>query len=120
MDLKKFEIYSVADELSELIWEEVRTWSIFNKDTVGKQIVRSADSVSANLAEAVGRFSFWDRKRFAYYSRGSLTETYAWLKKCQQRGLIEGEKCTLLMKRYDSLGRMLNAYINRMKTGHKS
>ncbi|WP_366914315.1 four helix bundle protein [Mastigocoleus sp. MO_188.B34] len=39
---------------------------------VGKQIVRSADSVCANIAEGRGRFNDQDNRRFVKIARGSL------------------------------------------------
>ncbi|HIK06547.1 MAG TPA: four helix bundle protein [Trichormus sp. M33_DOE_039] len=37
------------------IWNIVKKWDNFAKDTVGKPIVRAADSICANLAEGRGR-----------------------------------------------------------------
>ena len=50
-------------------------------DTIGKQLVRSADSIAANISEGFGRYHFKDSKRFYYISRGSLFETKTWLEK---------------------------------------
>jgi len=50
-------------------------WNNFARDTVGKQLVRSADSVGANIAEGAGRGRFLDNRRFVRMSRGSLNET---------------------------------------------
>lgn len=44
------EVYKLAEKLANEVWNIVRTWKNFEKDTVGKQIVRSADSVCANIA----------------------------------------------------------------------
>ena len=88
MDLQKFKIVDQADQIGDTIWEEVIQWKHFQKDTIGKQLVRAADSISANLSEAYGRYSYADRKRFAYYARGSLCETINWLQKSTKRGLI--------------------------------
>ena len=92
MDLQKFKIIDQANQIGNSVWEEVILWNYFNKDTIGKQLVRAADSISANLSEAYGRYSYADRKRFAYYARGSLCETSNWLQKSLVRGLIVAEK----------------------------
>jgi len=52
----------------------VDRWNYFQKDTVGKQLVRSADSIAANLSEGFGRYHYKETKNFSYYSRGSLFE----------------------------------------------
>ena len=54
--LEKLEVYSLAENFSDKIWIIVSKWDYFLKDTIGKQIVRSADSISANIAEGYGRF----------------------------------------------------------------
>ena len=45
------------------------------KRTVGYQIIRSADSIAANIAEGYGRYSPKDKANFYRYSRGSFEET---------------------------------------------
>jgi four helix bundle protein len=44
--------YKLTEELSDAIWEITVHLNGFERDTVGKQIVRSADSIGANIAEA--------------------------------------------------------------------
>ncbi len=45
---------------------------------MGTQIIRSADSVCANIAEGRGRHSDQDNRRFVKFARGSLYETVNW------------------------------------------
>ena len=115
MDLKKFKIIDQANQIGDIIWEEVILWNYFNKDTIGKQLVKAADSISANLSEAYGRFSYADRKRFAYYARGSLCETMNWLQISSRRGLISTEKGDKLQEELDILSYRINTYIKRLK-----
>ena len=115
MDLGKFKIVDQANQIGESVWEEVILWNYFNKDTIGKQLVRAADSISANLSEAFGRFSYADRKRFAYYARGSLCETMNWVEISMKRGLISAEKGDNLRGELDILSYRINAYIKRLK-----
>jgi four helix bundle protein len=53
--LEDLEVYRFAETFSDEIWFLVSEWDNFAKDTIGKQIVRSADSISANIAEGYGR-----------------------------------------------------------------
>ena len=115
MDLQKFKIIEQANLIGEEIWEEVIQWKHFDKDTIGKQLVRAADSISANLSEAYGRFSYADRKRFAYYARGSLCETINWLQKSVKRKLLVSEKESRLQEELNILSYRINAYIKRLK-----
>ena len=54
--LEKLEVYQQAEVFSDVIWNLVDTWHYFQKDTIGKQIAKSADSISVNIAEGYGRF----------------------------------------------------------------
>ena len=111
--LEDLEVYKRAFALSDAIWEEVGSWKeFFAKDTIGKQLVRAADSIDANIAEGYGRFHYKENKNFCYYSRGSLLETKGFIKKCKNRGLMEIEKADLLLNEIDQIHKMLNAYIN--------
>ena len=49
--LDKLDVFQIANDIGEIVWKVVNGWSYFEKDTVGKQFVRSADSISANIAE---------------------------------------------------------------------
>lgn len=111
MDLEDLEIYQESMRLGESVWKIVGRWPYFAKDTVGKQWVRSMDSVAANLAEGFGRFHFNDNKRFCYYSRGSLRESATWLAKAKQRNLVDEESYTDLVASFRDLRRRLDAYI---------
>lgn len=75
MKLEELQVYQLSMGIGEKIWSIVIDWSYFEKDTIGKQLVRAADSVAANLSEGFGRFHFKEAKNFSYYSRGSLYET---------------------------------------------
>jgi four helix bundle protein len=100
MDDKKYlkfndiETYKIAFKLSNFVWDLVIKWDHFSKDTVGKQIVRSVDSISANIAEGFGRYSKKDKIKFYRYSFGSLYESLDWNEKSHIRKLFnEDEYC---------------------------
>ncbi len=112
MKLEELRIYQLSMELSEKIWQIVTNWDYFSKDTLGKQLVKSADSVSANISEGFGRYFYKEEKQFCYYSRGSLFETKTWLTKAVNRGLISNDDFVLFEKDINDLGIKLNNYIN--------
>ena len=74
-------VFQLAEKLSDDIWKIVGEWNYFEKDTVGKQLVRAADSIGANIAEGSGRGYPNDNKRFVRIARGSLNETKFWLRR---------------------------------------
>ena len=111
MKLEDLKIYQLSMDLAEKVWNNVRKWDDFSKDTIGKQLIKSVDSVSANISEGFGRYHFKDVKNFGYYSRGSLYEAKTWLTKAQNRGLIEGGEFDQFMRDINDLGVRLNNYI---------
>ncbi len=50
-NFQKLDVYKLAEKLADEIWNIVIKWDALAKDTVGKQIIRSADSIGANIAE---------------------------------------------------------------------
>src|ERR1700692_873592 len=96
--LEKLKVYNIAEDFSDEIWNIVIKWDYFKKDTIGKQLVRAADSISANIAEGYGRYFYKESKQFYFYSRGSIQETKSWLSKCLRRELIEPGICEPLIE----------------------
>src|SRR5688500_8417437 len=111
MNLEDLKVYNLAMDLGEKVWDLVDKWNYFQKDTLGKQLVKAADSIAANLSEGYGRYHFKEAKNFGYYSRGSLYETRTWLKKSHNRNLISDEEFQKLASELDIIVRMLNNYI---------
>jgi len=37
-------VYSLAEEIGDLVWEVVTKWDRLSQDTLGKQLINSADS----------------------------------------------------------------------------
>jgi four helix bundle protein len=64
LTIEKLSSYQLAFTSSNKVWKEVVKWDYFAKDTVGKQFVKAADSISANIAEGFGRYSKKDKVRF--------------------------------------------------------
>ena len=110
----KFEqlrVYQFSEELANAIWDIVTKWDTFAKDTVGKQVVRSADSVGANIAEGEGRGSYQDNRRFIKIARGSLQETQHWLRRAFKQNLLTDDEINKLRPLIDKLSPSLNAYL---------
>ena len=99
LTLDKISSYEKSFDLSNLVWEKVIKWGLFEKDTVGKQFIRSVDSISANIAEGFGRYSKKDKVRFYRISLGSLEESIDWMNKSSVRELISENEKQVLMER---------------------
>jgi four helix bundle protein len=75
---------ALADDLRAI----VKSWSAMDQWTVGVQLVRCADSVGANIAEAFGRGTSPDQLRFLLFARGSAYELQHWIERAISRSLI--------------------------------
>ena len=111
MKLEDLKAYQVAMEIGEMVYSAAETWEYFDKKTLGSQIVRSADSIAANISEGYGRFSYKEEKMFFYYARGSALETKTWLHKARSRNLISTEQISLLLGKTEFCIALLNGLI---------
>jgi len=109
--LEDLEVYQLPEVFGDEIWFIVHDWDYFAKDTVGKQMARSADSISANIAEGYGRYHYKENRNFCYFSRGSIIETKGWLKKSRTRNLISEEQFNQLLEKLQTIHFKLNAYL---------
>lgn len=110
-NFENLQVYQLAEKLADEIWNIVSEWPPFAKSTIGKQLVRAADSIGANIAEGTGRGSFQDNRRFVKIARGSLNETQHWLRRAYNRNLLAGEQVESLKPIVDELAPRLNAYL---------
>lgn len=111
MKLENLDVYNLAMNLGEKIWNVVEKWSYYEKDVLGKQLVRSVDSIAANISEGYGRYFYKENKQFCYYSRGSLIETKTWLVKSKNRKLLDESIFNELINDLELIHKKLNAYI---------
>ena len=119
LKVEDLDIYQMAEDLSDRVWEICIKWDYFAKDTIGKQLVRAADSISANLAEGHGRYHFNDRLKYCYYARGSLEEIKSWISKATRRRLIKTD-VSEINRALELLPKKLNAYIRSIKNAREA
>jgi four helix bundle protein len=110
-NFETLQVYQMSEALADNIWDIVMQWDSFARDTVGKQIVRSADSIGANIAEGSGRGSFQDNRRFIRIARGSLYEARHWLRRAYKRDLLTEAQIEKLKPIIENLPPMLNGYL---------
>jgi len=114
MRLEELRVFKAAEVFADEIWATVNEWETFAKLTVGKQLVRSADSIGANIAEGTGRGTAKDNQRFVRIARGSLNETKYWLRRASRRKIIGPEQVEKLDKMIEEIGPSLNAYLKSL------
>ena len=111
MKLEDLILYQECLDFEKEVWYIANNWEGFNKDTVGKPFIQSADAISGNIAQGYGHYNFKEKKHYCYISRGYLLKTKGWLIKSKERELIGEEKADELIEFVEKIHRMLNAYI---------
>lgn len=91
--------WQVADDLAAYVHEIVISFpSRYFK--LADQMLGSASSVKANIAEGYCRNSLGDYIRFSEIARGSLGELGSQTQDCERWGLVKGEKLAELVRLY--------------------
>ena len=108
------------------VWREARLLRIIvrkltdvlpeeEKFVLVAQMRRSALSVTSNIAEGSSRFSYRDRIRFYYNSRGSLSEIEDCLTDCLDNEYINKEAFKKYIKQTQNVKKLLNGLIRSSK-----
>ena len=108
---EELKVFQLAEQLTDKVWDIVMSWKFFEKETVGKQLVREADSIGANISEGSGRGTPKDNRRFIRIARGSFNETKYWLRRANKRELLSKTQIEDLKEIIDDLGPCLNGYL---------
>jgi four helix bundle protein len=116
---KDLECYTQARLLRVFISELVKKFPSHEKFLMIAQIIDSSRSVTRNIAEEYGRFTYSDTRNFFVIARGSVTETMEHLatafdeKYITENELKTGqEKCELVFK-------LINGYIGYLDKSNK-
>ena len=114
--LEELEVYRVAMEIGEIVWNVVIKWEYFEKKTLGAQLVNAADSIALNISEGYGRFHYKENKNFCYYSRGSAKETLTAIRKAKSRNLTTEEDFKILNDKLELFFRLIYGYMSSIGT----
>jgi len=112
LKLNDIDAYKIAFNRSNYIWDLVLKWDRLGLDKVGKQFVRSVDSISANIAEGFGRYSKKDKVKFYRISFGSMYESLDWNEKSLKRKLIKKKEYDYIYSELQKLPKLIHQLIN--------
>ena len=115
MKLGDLEIYRLSLELCDRAWKIYHALPQEFRFSLGDQLLRSADSVGANIAEGYGRFHYRDSIKFYYNARGSLWEVKHWMLLAYRREFIGQDHFDRVIEDLDELGRKINGFIQYIK-----
>ena len=112
LTLDDIDAHKIAFNLSNYVWNIVIKWNFFAKDTIGKQFVKSTDSISDNIAEGFGRYFKKDKIKFYRYSFGSMYEAIGQNQKAHVRRLLKEEEYQHIFSELQKLPKEINHLIN--------
>ena len=121
-DYKPFtdlEVWKKAREFKKEIEALVKTFPPEEKFRLADQVIRSARSVNANIAEGHGRFGYPNQIKFCINARGSLNETLNHLIDAFDCHYITKEQLSIYKERFNEVMALLNGYINYLRNLQK-
>ena len=118
-DFTELKVWQESRKFRNNIRELVRTFPDSEKFMLISQIIRSSRSVTANIAEGYGRYHYQECIQFLRIGRGSLKETRDHLTVALDENYIDQNTYKTLLEQYFSCNRLINAYINYLKTQKK-
>ncbi len=110
------EIWKLSHALTLEIYKIVKDFPTDEKYILVQQLIRSAQSIPANIAEGMGRFSKKEFLQFLVIARGSVEESKYHLILAKDLSYIEESTFTHLKESYIILGKKINALINSIKS----
>jgi four helix bundle protein len=120
---KELDCYQKARELRMFISELAKKFPLEEKFQLTGQIKRSSRSVTANIAEGYGRFTYTDTRNFFIISRGSVTETMEHLSTAFDETYITHEELVTGEEKCETVFKLINgyiAYLDRSKDKNKT
>ena len=108
---KELDCYKQGRELRIMISSLVKNFPKEERYELTSQIIRSSRSVTANIAEGYGRFTYSDTRHFFIISRGSVTETMEHLTTGFDENYITIEDLNLLENKCETVFKLINGYI---------
>ena len=104
---EKLRVHGIASEVATAVIKEVRSFPYLERHAIGDQLIRAAVSVPANLAEASGRSTTNEFRRFLAYAQGSVRELGSLLRIARAAGLGERTQMASLESRIALVGKMI-------------
>jgi len=115
--MEEMDVFQFFEGVADWCWDTCSNWPRFAQDTIGKQLVRSADSVNANLVEGDGRYTDPDAVKFFIIARGSARETRLWIRRAAKRNLVSQQDADRQITALTQGAKLLNAVITYRRQG---
>lgn len=112
---EKLNIWIDASGLAIDIAKYAPQFPDFQRFGLSSQVLRSSNSIAANIAESQGRYTYQDKIRVLYIARGELFETISHLKIASELGYMDSNYFKVVVTKYYILLHSLNSYIYMLK-----
>lgn len=112
-EFERLLVYQLSEKLANEIWRLVQDWDDFNQDSLGKQIIISADCIGANIAAGTVQ-ERQDNQHLVRQARGCLFQTIHALRLAWHRKLITQDQASKIKPIIDELSPKLNAYLKSL------
>jgi four helix bundle protein len=119
LPIERTKLYGRVSEWSDKLWFEIIRWPEFAQNTIGRQLIRSFDSVGANLVEGDGRAGSADSIRFFVIARASARESAHWVNRASVRKLMPQGFADSLLEAIDHSGRAINRLIQYRRANER-
>ena len=109
---KELECYIQARQLRIFISELVKKFPAHEKFLLTAQVIDSSRSITRNMAEGYGRYTFTDTRNFFIIARGSVTETMEHLSTAFDEHYITEEELKTGEQKCEVVFKLTNGYIS--------
>ena len=109
---KELECYIQARLLRMYVSELAKKFPQHEKFLLTAQIIDSSRSVTRNIAEGYGRYTYTDTRNFFIISRGSVTETMEHLSTAKDEKYITEEELKMGEEKCELVFKLINGYIS--------
>lgn len=109
------DVWKKAREFKKDMEALTKTFPVEEKYRLADQLIRSARSINANIAEGHGRFTYKDQLHFCVQARGSLSEVLNHLIDAFDCNYITQEQLLVYKSKYTNVESLLNGYITYLR-----
>jgi four helix bundle protein len=115
----ELEVWKKARILKNELKELADKFPAEERFRLSDQLIRSSRSITANISEGHGRFTYKDQLHFCIQARGSLSETHNHLIDALDCKYISEGLFNYFKNMIDEVGRLLNGYITFLRKNIK-
>jgi four helix bundle protein len=109
---EKLEVYQLARQLRRQLYSVAKGLHPEERYNLARQLRSAARSLTNNITEGAGRYTFRDRIHFMHMARRSLTELMDDLTICEDQEYVDKEALAELQQQTQRLYRAISGFVN--------